>query len=514
MGNPLGNRVKIFDTTLRDGEQSPGVALSGQEKLALAEQLARLGVDVIEAGFPQASQGDYEAVRSIARTVSGVTIAALARCHETDVRRAWAAIEKAPLPRIHVFLATSPIHMRSKLNMSPDEVLDRVGRMVTLARSYCEDVEFSAEDATRSDRDFLGRVASTAVEAGATTINLPDTVGYTTPDEYRELVRSIRGAIGNDAITVSVHCHNDLGLAVANTLAGIEAGCRQVEVAINGIGERAGNAALEEVVMALSARQDALKVTHGVDTREIYRASQMVSRLTGMPVQFNKAIVGRNAFRHESGIHQDGMLKDPSTYEIMSPESIGIGSTVFVLGKHSGRHALRQRLDELGLSVTAEQLDELQGRIKALAEEKSAINDQDLEALWQDAVGRGAEAATSELVSWQVTTGTQVRPTAHVVIRQEDDTVEDSGSGDGPVHALFQAISRAVDHPNAELSDYQLVPVSPGQGGLAAVRVSVMVNSIEYLGQSTDSDVLKASALALHQALSRAREKSRKGVVA
>ncbi len=514
MGNPDANRVKIFDTTLRDGEQSPGVALSGQEKLAIAEQLARLGVDVIEAGFPQASVGDFDAVRTIAKNVSGVTIAGLARCHEADIRRAAEAVELAKKPRIHVFLATSPIHMRSKLKMTAEEVIDRVGRMVTLARSYCEDIEFSAEDATRSDHDFLCRVARVAVAAGARTINLPDTVGYTTPDEYRELVRCVRRAIADDTITVSVHCHNDLGLAVANTLAGIEAGCRQVEVAVNGIGERAGNAALEEVVMALSARHDALKVTHGVETREIYRASQMVSRLTGMPIQFNKAIVGRNAFRHESGIHQDGMLKDPSTYEILMPASIGIGSTVFVLGKHSGRHALRQRLDELNLSVTPEQLDDLQHRIKALAEEKSAINDQDLEALWHDVVGRGIETPFSELVSWQVTTGTQVHPTAHVVIRQEEGIVEDSGSGDGPVHALFQAISRAVGQPAAELSSYQLIPVSPGEGGLAAVRVSVVVDAIESLGQSTDSDVLRASAMALHQALSRVREKIRKGVVA
>lgn len=514
MGNSVGDRVKIFDTTLRDGEQSPGVALSWQEKLALAEQLARLGVDVIEAGFPQASVGDFEAVRTIAKNVSGVTIAGLARCHEVDVRRAAEALDVAQKPRIHVFLATSPIHMRSKLKMTSQEVLDRVGSMVALARSYYEDVEFSAEDATRSDHEFLCQVARVAVQAGASTINLPDTVGYTTPDEYQDLVRCVKDAVNNDAVTISVHCHNDLGLAVANTLAGIEAGCRQVEVAVNGIGERAGNAALEEVVMVLSARKDALKVTHGVDTREIYRASQMVSRLTGMAIQFNKAIVGRNAFRHESGIHQDGMLKDPSTYEILSPESIGIGSTVFVLGKHSGRHALRQRLDELSLSVTTEQLDDIQHRIKALAEEKSAINDHDLEALWQDVVGRGIEAPTSELLSWQVTTGTQVRPTAHVVIRQEGGVVEDSGSGDGPVHALFQAISRAVGQPQAELSDYQLITVSPGEGGLAAARVSVTVDTMECLGQSTDSDVLKASAMALHQALSRVREKIKKGVVA
>ncbi|MCL5972492.1 MAG: 2-isopropylmalate synthase [Firmicutes bacterium] len=506
--------VKIFDTTLRDGEQSPGVALTGQEKLAVAEQLSRLGVDIIEAGFPQSSQGDFDAVRSIAQNVVGPTIAGLARCNQVDVVRTAEALEPAQRPRIHVFIATSPIHMRSKLRMSPEEVLDRVGSMVALARTYCDDVEFSAEDATRSEIEFLSKVAQIAAQAGARTINLPDTVGYTTPAEYYALVQAIRKAVPDPAVTLSVHCHNDLGLAVANTLSGIEAGCRQVEVAINGIGERAGNAALEEVVMALTARADVLKVGHQVDTKEIYRASQMVSRLTGMSIQFNKAIVGRNAFRHESGIHQDGMLKDRNTYEILSPESIGLGSTILVLGKHSGRHALRQRLDELGLTVTPEQLDQIQQRIKVLAEEKTAINDQDLEAIWQGAVGAGSAISESELLSWQVTTGTQVKPTAHVVIRVRDMVREDSGSGDGPVHALFQALTRAFEQSDVELSNYQLVPVSPGEGGLATVRVEVVAGSQDFSGQATDSDVLRASAFALHQALSRVAEHLTKGVVA
>ncbi len=506
--------VKIFDTTLRDGEQSPGVALTGQEKLAIAEQLSRLGVDIIEAGFPQASEGDFAAVRNIASALTGPTIAALARCNEIDIARAAQALEPADRPRIHVFIATSPIHMRSKLRMSPTEVLDRIGETVRLARTYCDDVEFSAEDATRSDIDFLSQVAQVAAGAGAGTINLPDTVGYTTPAEYRALVETIRQAVADPGVTLSVHCHNDLGLAVANTLAGIEAGCRQVEVAVNGIGERAGNAALEEVVMALTARADVLACGHHVDTREIFRASQLVSRLTGMSIQFNKAIVGRNAFRHESGIHQDGMLKDRNTYEILSPESIGLGSTVLVLGKHSGRHALRQRLDELGLTVTTEQLDHIQQRIKALAEEKTAINDQDLEAIWQGEVGASTTGSNSELLSWQVTTGTQVKPTAHVVIRCQDSIREDSGSGDGPVHALFQALIRAFDQPQVELTNYQLVPVSPGEGGLATVRVEVVAQEQDFSGQATDSDVLRASAFALHQALSRVAERITKGVVA
>jgi 2-isopropylmalate synthase len=372
--------VYIFDTTLRDGEQSPGVALTMVEKLAIAQQLAVLGVDIIEAGFPAASNGDFEAVEAISREVPGPTIAALARCQSGDILKAAQALSSAKRPRIHVFIATSDVHMRAKLNMTPNEVLDRVAQSVALARQYAEDVEFSAEDATRSDPDFLVQVATVAVQAGARTINLPDTVGYAVPDEYGELVRYVRQHCPGDVI-FSVHCHDDLGMAVANSLAGVQAGARQVEVAVNGIGERAGNAALEEVVMALTARADHYGVSHGVRLPFIYQTSQMVSQYTGMPVQPNKAIVGANAFRHESGIHQDGMLKDPRTYEIINPESIGQGSRL-VLGKHSGRHALRDRLDRLGLSYTPDQLHRLQLRVKALAESKVVVDDNQLKALW------------------------------------------------------------------------------------------------------------------------------------
>jgi len=382
--------VYIFDTTLRDGEQSPGVALTVVEKLAIAQQLAILGVDIVEAGFPAASAGDFEAVETIAREVEGPAIAALARCQAQDILKAAKALESAKKPRIHVFIATSDVHMRAKLQMTPDQVLQAVAESVSLARQYTDDVEFSAEDATRSDPDFLVQVANTAIAAGARTINLPDTVGYAMPQEYGALIRYVRERCP-ESVVFSVHCHDDLGMAVANSLAGVEAGARQVEVAVNGIGERAGNAALEEVVMALTARKDYYGREHHVRLPFIYQTSQLVSQYTGMVVQPNKAIVGQNAFRHESGIHQDGMLKDPRTYEIINPELIGQGSRL-VLGKHSGRHALRDRLDRMGLSYTADQLHRLQLRVKALAESKIAVDDEQLKALWSNEVHGRSES--------------------------------------------------------------------------------------------------------------------------
>ncbi len=494
--------VRIFDTTLRDGEQSPGVALTTQEKLAIAEQLARLGVDYLEAGFPQASQGDFEAVSHIAQNIKGPTITALARCSRQDVERAAMALEHADKARIHVFLATSPIHMSAKLRITPDEVLERIDAMVRLARTYVDDVEFSCEDATRSELKFLAQAGTLAAKAGATTLNFPDTVGYTTPREYYQLITSLRESIPIQGVILSVHCHDDLGLAVANSLAGIEAGCRQVEVAINGIGERAGNASLEEVVMTLRARQDQYQVQHGINTHEIYRASQLVSRLSGMMVQPNKAIVGKNAFRHESGIHQDGMLKDPSTYEILTPEDVGWGVTKLVLGKHSGRHALRQRLEDLGLHATPNQIDQIQQRVKGLGELKNDINDQDLEAIWQEEVGQERRSRATELIRWQVSTGSDNRPVAFVSVRVDQELKEDSGSGDGPVHALFQAFTRALSLEHVELTSYHLAPISPGEAGLAAVRVEIRGYECETRGQAADSDVMKATAIALHEALS------------
>lgn len=510
----MDSAVRIFDTTLRDGEQSPGVALSPAAKLAIAEQLARLGVDYLEAGFPQASVGDFESVHTIARTVKGPTITALARCHPADIEAAARSLELAAKSRIHVFIATSDLHMKAKLQMTPDQVRERVAAMVGKARQYVQDIEFSAEDATRTDLPFLVEISRIAVQAGATTINLPDTVGYTTPQEYQRIIQAVRAGIGRDDVVLSVHCHDDLGLAVANSLAGIEAGCRQVEVAINGIGERAGNAALEEVVMALTARADQFGVSHQINTQELMRASQMVSRLTGMVVQPNKAVVGRNAFRHESGIHQDGMIKNRQTYEILRPEQVGIGGTVLVLGKHSGRHALRQHLDQLGLSYTSDQLNSIQERVKALAEMKNEVNSRDLEAVWQDVVGKVERNREVEVESWQVSTGSQTRPVAHVAVRVRGEHREDSGAGDGPVHALFQAFCRAFDVPDAQLASYSLTPISPGEGGLASARVEVSSRAGMAHGHATDSDVLKASALALADALAQCATMTLHGVAA
>lgn len=375
-------RVWIFDTTLRDGEQSPGVALTIVEKVDIAHQLERLGVDFIEAGFPVSSAGDFEAVRHIASEIDRSTVTALARCEERDVQLAVDALAPARQARIHVFIATSERHMKAKLNLSHDAVLRRIDDSVRQARVAREDVEFSAEDATRSDPAFLIEAAMAAYEAGARTLNFPDTVGYAMSDEYADLIRRLRHALPADAV-ISVHCHDDLGLAVANSLAGVKAGARQVEVAINGIGERAGNAALEEVAVALSARSDHWGLSHHLSLAELYRSSQLVSQHTGMPIQPNKAIVGDNAFRHESGIHQDGMLKDPRTYEFLDANALGQGSSL-VLGKHSGRHALRERLEHLGIAYSPDDLRHMQRRIKSLAEGKQTINDGELVALWHD----------------------------------------------------------------------------------------------------------------------------------
>ncbi|CAB1128318.1 2-isopropylmalate synthase [Candidatus Hydrogenisulfobacillus filiaventi] len=507
--------VRIFDTTLRDGEQSPGVALTAKAKVTIAEQLARLNVDIIEAGFPAASEGDFAAVKAIAETVRGPVIAGLARCLPGDIEVAAAAVEKAERARIHVFIATSPLHMQAKLRMEPEQVLEQADKMVRLARSYVDDVEFSAEDATRSELDFLIRIATLAVKAGARTINIPDTVGYTTPDEFGAMVAAVRQAVAaiDPGVIVSVHCHNDIGLAVANSLAGVQAGARQVEVAVNGIGERAGNAALEEVVMALTNRRDHYGIATHIVTREIYRTSQMVSRMTGMLVQPNKAVVGLNAFRHEAGIHQDGMLKNRQTYEVLRPEDIGVPESLLVLGKHSGRHALRQRLNDLQLKCTEEELARIQAQVKSLAEIKNEINDADLEAIWADVV-LGVHEPDIHLEHWQVSTGNDMRPTAQVSVRIHDRVFEDAGFGDGPVHALFNALRRALDLGDAEMRSYTLSPISPGEDGLATVRVEIAARGLTSRGQGTASDVLAASVEAMTAAMGQLLTRVRGPVVA
>ena len=529
-----GKRVVVFDTTLRDGEQSPGATLNTQEKLDIAHQLARLGVDVMEAGFPAASPGDLDAVRQIANTVGRQprvghngeilpppSIAGLARANKHDIDRAWEAVQGAVRPRIHTFLATSDIHMEHKLRMSRNDVLETVGDMVQYARSFCQDVEFSPEDAGRSDPDFLVQVVGVAIKAGATTINIPDTVGYTTPEEFGWLIAYLRENVpGAKDVIFSVHCHNDLGLATANTLAGLRSGARQMEVTINGIGERAGNTSLEEAVMAIYVRQQQFALETSVETREIHRASDMVSRYTGMVIQPNKAIVGANAFAHEAGIHQDGMLKNKRTYEIMDASTIGLNQSSLVLGKHSGRPALRRKLEEMGYHLDREELNDIFQRFKDLADKKKTVTDADLEALVGDEIYQPEE--TWELVNVQVQCGTTTIPTAVVTLRnnQTGETIIDAGFGTGPVDAIYQGINRIVGVSNT-LVEFLVQAITEGMdaNGDVTIRIEVPAQSVGYKetaqgrqrrrlfsGRGVDTDIVVASAKAYMQALNKALE--------
>ena len=515
---PESDYVRIFDTTLRDGEQSPGATMTAEEKRTVADALARLGVDVIEAGFPAASPDDLAAVQQIAQTVgrssatpSGVPpmIAGLARAARGDIDRAWQAVEPAARPRIHTFLATSDIHLEHKLRMSRAQVIDRVGEMVAHARSLCEDVEFSPEDAGRSDPAFLYQVLATAIEAGATTLNIPDTVGYTTPEEFGALIADIRAnTAGVDACIISVHCHDDLGLATANSLAGVRAGARQVEVAVNGIGERAGNTALEEVAMALHTRRAHFGLRTGIDTTQITRASKLVSSVTGMMVQPNKAIVGANAFMHEAGIHQDGMLKHHETYEIMRPETVGAGQSRLVLGKHSGRHAIKARMGELGYALADEQLDKVFARFKSLADKKKSIDDADLEALVADTMSAPHE--TFALDGLQVVCGTMGMPTATVRLRGPDGQVQTRAAiGTGPVDAAYKAIDGIIGG-GGRLLEFSVHSVTEGIDALGGVTVKVQGEAMAsarnpqreaggqrvYVGHGAATDIVVASAQA------------------
>ncbi|HYJ07704.1 MAG TPA: 2-isopropylmalate synthase, partial [Polyangiaceae bacterium] len=483
VSKPANDYVRIFDTTLRDGEQSPGATMTSEEKLEVARALSRLGVDVIEAGFPSASPDDFDAVKEIARTVGNdvphgrigsepPTICGLARATEKDIRTAYEAVSVAKRPRIHTFLATSPIHREHKLKMTKEQVVERTRQMVGLARSLCADIEFSPEDAGRTEPEFLYEVLRVAIEAGATTLNIPDTVGYTVPEEFGALIKGIMENVqGVENVTISVHCHNDLGLASANALAGIRNGARQAEVTINGIGERAGNTSLEEVVMALHTRAPVYGLRTGIDTTQITRTSRLVSLRTGMVVQPNKAIVGANAFAHEAGIHQDGMLKHAQTYEIMTPESVGASKTLLVLGKHSGRHAFAVRLRELGHALEGEALEAAFLRFKVLADKKKRITDADLEALAASEVGRAREYFSLEAV--QVTCGSNGMPTATVKLRDPNgDPVVNAAVGTGPVHAVFTAIDELVKAPS-ELIEYSINAVTEGIDALghASVRL-------------------------------------------
>ncbi len=499
------NRVHIFDTTLRDGEQSPGISLNKAEKVEIAQQLARLGVDVIEAGFPITSPGDFEAVEAIARGVEGPVICGLARTHKADIDAAWGAIKDAARPRIHTFISTSDIHIEHQLQTDREDVKGQARAAVTLAKSYCEDVEFSPMDATRADIEFTAEVCAIAVEEGATVVNVPDTVGYTTPEEYAEYWRRLYELVpGLTEVETSVHCHDDLGLAVANSYAGVLAGARQVECAVNGIGERAGNCSLEEIAMLVKVREDVHRLTTGINTRELARTSRMVSRLTGYAIQPNKAIVGRNAFAHESGIHQDGVLKERTTYEIMDATEVGLESNSIVLGKHSGRHALRDALDQLGFKVEGNALNAAFKRFKEVADRKKQVTALDLEAIVSDEMREKADA--HDLAWFEVEAGSRRDPVARVAVKMPsgEESVGESG-GDGPVDAIFQAIQKAAD-TECELRQYTVEAVTGGEDALGQVTVMLRAAGRLATGQGVATDILEASARAYVRALSNALE--------
>jgi 2-isopropylmalate synthase len=501
--------VRIFDTTLRDGEQSPGAAMSHPEKLDIAQTLDALGVDVIEAGFPASSNGDFEAVRAIADVVENAVVCGLSRAGQKDIQRCWDAVKQARRPRIHTFISTSAIHMKHKLQMEPDQVLDMIEASVGFARKLCDDVEWSAEDATRTDRDYLKRCVEIAIKAGATTINIPDTVGYSFPEEYgnlfKDLIESVPGA---DKVVFSAHCHNDLGLAVANSVAAVAAGARQVECTINGLGERAGNAALEEIVMALRVRRDALPFETRIDAARLTRASHLVSRVTGFPVQFNKAIVGKNAFSHESGIHQDGMLKHAQTYEIMRPEDVGQGQTNLVMGKLSGRHAFKDKLRQLGYELSDNALIDAFGRFKELADRKRQIFDEDLIALIDDTLTHAEDRI--KVARLRVVAGTDGPQTAEIDLVIDGVEAWAPARGNGPVDAVFKAIKSAVPH-EATLLLYQVHAVTEGTDAQAEVSVRLAQAGRVATGRAADPDTLVASAKAYVAALNRLLAQAQRG---
>jgi 2-isopropylmalate synthase len=500
--NIMEQQVIIFDTTLRDGEQSPGCSMNRDEKLRMARQLEQMKVDVIEAGFPIASKGDFEAVQAVAATLKECTIAALARAVRADIDCAWEAIQGAARPRIHTFIATSDIHLAHKLHKTRDQVLEDAVAAVRHARSLCGEVEFSCEDASRTDIDFLCRMVEAAINAGAGVINLPDTVGYAVPDEFGAMFATVRSRVPNaDKAVFSAHCHNDLGLAVANSLAAVAAGARQVECTINGIGERAGNAALEEIVMALITRRERLGVTTRVNAREISRSSKLLSSLTGMLVQRNKAIVGANAFAHEAGIHQDGVLKSAITYEIMTPQSVGIHYNTLVLGKHSGRHAIKKRFEELGYSLANEELERAYRSFCALADQKKEVYDEELLALLDDRVPSQGEYY--HLEGLHVSTGTAVRPTATIELRQGAERFVDSATGDGPVDAAYRAIER-ITGVIGKLTEYSLKSVSLGHDTVGEAFVRVDFDGVLFNGRAVSTDIVTGSVQAYLGALNRA----------
>ena len=490
----MGNIIKIFDTTLRDGEQSPGCSMNLQEKLDVAAQLERLNVDIIEAGFAVSSPGDFHSVSAIAKTVKNAAVASLCRAVDKDIDTAYEAIKHAVAPRVHTFLATSPIHMKYKLKMTEDEVLERAAYAVKHAKKYCADVEFSAEDASRSDRAFLVKVLSAVIANGATVINVPDTVGYSTPEEMADFIAFIKNNVKDvEKADISVHCHNDLGLAVANTLACVKAGATQVECTLNGIGERAGNASLEEIVMNLRTRDDFYDADCNVDARQIYRSSKLIQMITGVPVAPTKAIVGENAFAHEAGIHQHGVLAERTTYEIMTPQSIGIPKNKMVLGKHSGRHAFDERLVELGYSLTKDELDETFMRFKILADKKKVISDGDLEAL----VAMKFEPSQQryKLNNFVINSGNSITSTSIIRLDVEGDFIERVATGDGPVDASYKAVNIIIDK-KVELDAYSIHAATEGEDALGEVIVKLRIGDRKATGRASSTDIIEASILA------------------
>ena len=493
--------IRIFDTTLRDGEQSPGASMNVDEKLTLARQLARLGVDIIEAGFAIASPGDFEAIKRIGGEVEGPVICSLARAKDADIRRAWEALKDAPRRRLHTFHSTSEIHLKYQYRIDQAEALKRSVEMVQLAKSLIEDVEFSAMDATRTDPAYLCEVMEAVIEAGATTVNVPDTVGYTMPEEFGKLIRTVKERVKNiDKAVISVHCHNDLGLGVANSLAAILNGAGQVECTVNGIGERAGNCSMEEVVMALKTRKDFYGADTSVTTEEIVRTSRLVTKITGIPVQPNKAIVGANAFAHESGIHQDGLLKERTTYEIMRPESVGLVKTNLVLGKHSGRHAFRDRLQQMGYDLSEDDLNKAFERFKRLADQKKEVFDEDLEAIVSDETQHIAEVYA--LKSLKAESGTDTKPSATVEMDVQGKVVKQTGTGDGPVDAVYRTIA-AMTGTQSKLDAYLVKGITGGTDALGEVTVKVEELGKKVAGHGADTDIIVASAKAYVNALNK-----------
>lgn len=500
----MDKKIKIFDTTLRDGEQTPGVNLNLKEKLIIAKKLEELGVDVIEAGFPMASEGDFNSVREIARKVKNSYVAALCRATKSDIDRAYEAVKDAAKPRLHIFIATSKIHMKYKLNMSEEEVLKKAEEAVAYGKTFCDDIEFSAEDAYRSDKDFLVKVFERVIKAGATVINIPDTVGYALPNNYYDFIKYIvENTKGIENVDVSVHCHNDLGMAVANSLSGIMAGATQVECAINGLGERAGNAALEEIVMVIETRKKDLKMSTNIDTTKFTKISNLVSAITGVRVQPNKAIVGENAFSHESGIHQDGVLKEKSTYEIITPESVGkINNKNIVLGKHSGRHAFQSYLQGNGIDLSGDELDEAFKKFKRLTDMKKTITEKDIDAIVNDNISLVDEYY--KLISYQVYSGNKMICTSTVEIKKGDEIIRESAVGEGSVASAFTAVERAIEK-KINLKDYSIRSVTDGEDALGEVTVKIEEGNKIFTGSALSGDIMEASLNALIKAVNKAK---------